>query len=94
MSAFDDDLMPDLAAERVFYAAGALLTEDDFRTEQRYHRGRLGRVLAYLHGAGTIAGLDVRVEPESGADAEIRTAPIIILGASCLWRRGATSGSS
>jgi hypothetical protein len=75
MSAFDDDLMQGLAAERVFYAAGAVLTEDDFRTEQRYHRGRLGRVLAYLHGAGTIAGLDVRVEPEEGADAEIRVSP-------------------
>ena len=79
MSAFDDDLMPDLAAERVFYAAGALLTEDDFRTEQRYHRGRLGRVLAYLHGAGTIAGLDVRVEPEAGEGAEIRVSPGIAI---------------
>jgi hypothetical protein len=79
MSAFDDDLRPDLAAERVFYAAGALLTEADFRTEQRYHRGRLGRVLAYLHGAGTVAGLDVRVEPESGADAEIRVSPGIAI---------------
>jgi hypothetical protein len=78
MSAFDDDLRPH-AAERVFYAAGALLTEDDFRTEQRYHRGRLGRVLAYLHGAGTIAGLDVRVEPEAGADAEIRVSPGIAI---------------
>jgi hypothetical protein len=78
MSAFDDDLMPH-AAERVFYAAGALLTEDDFGTEQRYHRGRLGRVLAYLHGAGTVAGLDVRVDPVSGAGAEIKVTPGIAL---------------
>jgi hypothetical protein len=78
MSAFDDDLTP-TAAERVFYAAGVLLTEDDFRVEQRYHRGRLGRVLAYLHGAGTIAGLDVRVDPDTGEDAEIKVSPGIAI---------------
>jgi len=79
MSAFDDDLRPDLAAERVFYATGALLTEDDFRTEQRYHRGRLGRVLAYLHGAGTVAGLDVAVDPDSGPEAEVKVSPGIAI---------------
>lgn len=75
MSTFDDDLRPDLPAERVAYFTGALLSAEDFQAEQRYHRGRLGRVLAYLHGTGTIAGLDVRVEPQSGADAEVRVSP-------------------
>jgi hypothetical protein len=49
--------------DRVFYATGILLAADDFDAEQTYHRGRLARALAYLHGSGTIAGLRVVVEP-------------------------------
>ena len=33
--------------------------------EQLYHRGRLARALAYLHGSGTVAGLKVVWERES-----------------------------
>lgn len=48
--------------ERVNYATGVLLDADDFRDEQAYHRGRLARTLAYLHGSGTVAGLKVEWE--------------------------------
>ena len=70
------DTLPNArAGERVAYAVGALLTAEDFLAEQDYHRGRLGRALAYLHGAGTVAGLDVTVEPLRGDSAEIRVTP-------------------
>ena len=49
--------------DRVFYATGAMLDATDFTDEQAYHRGRLARALAYLHGSGTVAGLKVGVEP-------------------------------
>ena len=48
-----------IRADRVAYATGALLGAEDFAAEQSYHRGRLARALAYLHGAGTVAGLRV-----------------------------------
>jgi hypothetical protein len=51
--------------DRLFYATGVLLDEDDFRAEQEYHRGRLARVLSYLHGSGTAAGLRVGYKPPS-----------------------------
>lgn len=58
--------------DRVFYATGVLLAEDDFRTEQNYHRARLARTLAYLHGSGTVAGLRVDWQPAlaPGEDAD------------------------
>jgi hypothetical protein len=52
--------------ERVAYALGALLGVEDFTDEQTYHRGRLARALAFLHGSGTVAGLRVDyVEPKN-----------------------------
>jgi hypothetical protein len=48
---------PDMVA----YAIGMLLGADDFEAEQLYHRGRLARALRYLHGAGTVAGLQVEL---------------------------------
>jgi hypothetical protein len=45
--------------DRLFYATGVLLDAADFEAEQSYHRGRLARALAYLHGTGTVAGLEV-----------------------------------
>ncbi len=77
------DLLNDTAlvaneAKRVHYATGVLLSEEDFRAEQQYHRGRLARSLRYLQGPGTAAGLHVaylpRVEPagnEPGRDEQI-----------------------
>lgn len=51
-----------LRPDRPFYAAGVLLDAPDFTTEQLYHRGRLARSLAYLHGSGTVSGLRVNFE--------------------------------
>jgi len=64
MSTRDDPLTISLSNEqtrdRIFYREGILLDADDFGTEQLYHRGRLARTLAFLHGSGTVAGLEVR----------------------------------
>ena len=56
--------------DRVVYATGVLLDAQDFDAEQTYHRGRLARALAYLHGSGTVAGLRVEWEAQlaPGAD--------------------------
>lgn len=54
---YPDPLTTPTTPDRVFYAPGILLAADDFRAEQLYHRSRLARVLAYLHGSGTAAGL-------------------------------------
>jgi hypothetical protein len=55
--------------ERPFYATGMLLSAEDFEAEQNYHRSRLARALAELHGYGTAAGLQViyRQDPPSEA---------------------------
>jgi hypothetical protein len=45
--------------DRLAYATGMLLDASDFEEEQLYHRGRLARALAYLHGDGTVVGLRV-----------------------------------
>jgi hypothetical protein len=54
--------------DRLAFATGMLLDASDFESEQLYHRGRLARALAYLHGDGTVVGLrvDHRATPESG----------------------------
>ncbi len=54
------NLIETTAAERVFYANGVQLDAGDFNAEQVYHRGRMARALAYLHGYGTAAGLAVQ----------------------------------
>jgi hypothetical protein len=56
--------------DRVFYDTGVLLDAEDFRTEQRYHRGRLARALSLLHGSGTVAGLKVDWTPAAPATAD------------------------
>ncbi len=48
-----------VAARRLNYHTGMLLDAEDLRSEQTYHRSRLARALATLHGHGTIAGLAV-----------------------------------
>lgn len=57
--------------DRLNFATGILLDADDFKAEQLYHRGRLARALAYLHGYGTVAGLRVVWTPPlaAGVDA-------------------------
>jgi hypothetical protein len=57
----EDPIAAGNPTDRVHYATGVLLDAEDFRDEQSYHRGRLARALAYLHGSGTIAGLRVEV---------------------------------
>lgn len=48
--------------ERVAYSNGMLLDEADFQVEQSYHRGRRAMLTRYLHGTGTIAGLNVEID--------------------------------
>lgn len=59
MTALPDPLEAAERPDRVNYATGVLLDAQDFADEQTYHRSRLGRALAYLHGSGTLAGLAV-----------------------------------
>jgi len=56
-------------SDRLHYATGELLGQDDFRAEQLYHRRQLARTLLFLHGSGTIAGLKVVVAPEASTTA-------------------------
>jgi hypothetical protein len=51
------------APERVHYATGVLLDEQDFVSEQNYLRGRAARALSALHGYGTVCGLRVTRAP-------------------------------
>ncbi|NVJ05303.1 hypothetical protein HUW63_08645 [Myxococcus sp. AM001] len=68
MSPPNDALLDAETRDRLHYATGVLLDAGDFTAEQTYHRGRLTRALAYLHGVGTVAGLHVShhegTEPE------------------------------
>jgi hypothetical protein len=59
MSSPKDPLLDTEAPDRAYYATGVLLDTADFVAEQTYHRGRLARALATLHGVGTAAGLKV-----------------------------------
>ena len=56
---YPDPMEGRIRPERVNYENGVLLDENDFKDEQNYFRGRLGRALAFLHGSGTVAGLEV-----------------------------------
>lgn len=72
MSVVDDKFSSREAPERLYYATGVFLEAEDLLAEQTYHRGRLSRVLAYLHGSGTAAGLEVSYDAASD---ELRVAP-------------------
>lgn len=61
ITAKPDPLTEAQYADRVHYATGAMLDAADFTDEQTYHRARLARVLTYLHGSGTAAGLEVKI---------------------------------
>lgn len=62
MSTATDSLLAANSLDRLFYATGVLLDAQDFQAEQTYHRGRLARVLSFLHGSGTVAGLRVKYD--------------------------------
>lgn len=64
-----------LPPDRVFYAEGVLLDAADFNAEQCYHRGRLARVLSYLGGSGTVAGLEVSSNKKPDDEEELRVGP-------------------
>ena len=70
----DDPLDAETGTERLRPGDGILLTADHLLTEQLYHRARLARLLAYLHGAGTVAGLDVQWQVAGGVT-ELKVTP-------------------
>ena len=71
MTAANDALIDAETRDRLHYAMGVLLDATDFDAEQAYHRGRLARALAYLHGFGTVAGLKAGHKPPTpGPEAE------------------------
>lgn len=72
MSTAKDNLTTLEQPERLYYATGVFLDAEDLLAEQTYHRGRLARVLDYLHGSGTVAGL--KVTPP-GVDDELHVLP-------------------
>lgn len=75
-----EELLQDFGVpERVNYAAGVLLDDQDFLSEQSYLRGRLARALAALHGFGTIAGLAVSCAADENPERELKVAPGLAL---------------
>jgi len=58
-----DPLLTQPLPERPAYATGMLLDAQDFIDEQTYHRAQLARAMAFVGGAGTLAGLRVRHRP-------------------------------
>lgn len=85
MNTLTDPLEASERPDRVNYATGVLLDAQDFADEQTYHRTRLGRALAYLHGSGTLAGLAVSPPQRLGdplapdPDWELHVAPGLAL---------------
>ncbi len=65
--------------DRPHYATGVLLDAGDFLDEQTYHRSRLARALAYLHGAGTLCGLALTPPQPLGDDFELAVQPGLAL---------------
>jgi len=45
--------------DRVNYSNGMLLDATTFQDEQSYHRARLAQSLLWLHGPGTVGGLNL-----------------------------------
>src|SRR6266567_6547506 len=58
------------ARGRVFYATGVLLDAQHLDAEQLYDHRWLPRALSYLHGSGTLAGLEVTWEKATGGGSE------------------------
>src|SRR5438105_2786296 len=66
--------------DRLAFATGQMLSADDFQAEQGYHRGRLARALASLHGSGTVAGLRVaHVAPTPTVEEQLQVQPGIAI---------------
>src|SRR2546430_5040763 len=58
------------ARGRLFYATGVLLHAQNVDGDQPDNHRGLARALAYLHGSGTLAGLEVRWERANGGRGE------------------------
>jgi hypothetical protein len=58
------------ARGRVFYATGVLLNAQHLDADQLDNHRGLARALAYLHGSGTLAGLEVTWERATGGRGE------------------------
>ncbi|HXL33868.1 MAG TPA: hypothetical protein VN953_03045 [Gemmatimonadales bacterium] len=58
------------ARGRVFYATGVLLDAQHLDAQQLYEHRWLARALSYLHGSGTLAGLEVTWEQATGSRSE------------------------
>lgn len=56
--------------ERVNFEAGMLLGIDATRAEQAYHRLRINRHNYWFHGAGTLVGFAVKLDPPEGTEPE------------------------
>lgn len=67
MTVREDNPRRALWPERVAYSNGMLLDDADLLAEQAYHRGRAAMLARYLHGHGTVAGLNVTIAEEAGA---------------------------
>src|SRR5437762_2893550 len=62
--------VPREARGRVFYATGVLLNAQHLEADQPYNHRSLTRALTYLHGSGTLAGLEVAWENAIGGHSE------------------------
>ncbi len=60
---------------RVNYFDGRVLTADDFRAEQNYHREKMWLHNRMLHGYGIVSGLEVAVQENENDGAQIVLAP-------------------
>jgi hypothetical protein len=71
------DPMLDLqgGGERVAYATGRMLNTEDFQAEQLYHRSRAAHALLWLHGPGTINGLNVTQTAGPTGEVELQISP-------------------
>ncbi len=57
------------------YFDGQLLTANDFRAEQNYHREKRWLHNRMLHGYGIVSGLDVSAQENESGDAQLLVAP-------------------
>jgi hypothetical protein len=84
MSTTPDPVIAAQNPDRLYFSTGELLSADDFRDEQTYHRRQLARALLYLHGSGVIAGLTATVVHKTGQngapdEVELRVQPGLAL---------------
>ncbi len=72
------ELLPLSPFNALHYHFGMLLGEDDFKTDQGYHRAKMRLHNAWLHREGVVWGFDVRLDQEHN---EVRVTPGLALDA-------------